>query len=748
MPTPPSSPPPTPPERNGRTPPLAAWCAAILASVLLLAIYRAVPANDPWYVMPDMDLVTTVDMLLLGDGEIPDNVTHPAAGMYILLAAARRAAETVRPFSAVGLSELSGAMNPAACVAEAADFFRALSPAVQFGTVLLLAAGLVRLLGLGPWAAVGVLVLLGAQPSLLYHAAMIRAEAYGILYWAAAVAALAAAARATTPGGRTGTWLLAGALLALALLSKVQLLLLVGGLSLLAPLLPRLAPGNAAGPDPDADAEPPAPWLAPLAWANLLAGGLLLLLALRVTHPPQFWTLQGARGLTPQALGAGAFLLLLALGATVPGARRRFAEPLCAWTLLVTGGLLALLLFFPLYADPATAGAHALRVLDMTFLRTIARDADLARLLWRAKTTVAFRPLLVATHAALALGLTAGILTRAVRLPRRAWWIPLAISALLGLHLLLATRPILRDLLLVELPLVATSLVYALLLLRRTRGRPLLLGAAVLSLLLALGIVSAAHAVRMPMRLDAETHRFGWNERFALRWPVDRGRQLRYREIMSAYVAAIPAARRGVPDSGSGAADPAALVRQAARRHAEIRRRARLVLPATRPTHRRMAPLAPGLPVETGPAPLRLRSAPGDRAGAVVVDVTDAPLRPEPRYEPALVAEPDWSLEKTTRDGDRARIPVLPRTGLAVYACVREEGADRIRQILDGTGGGAERARPDEAPARLVVGRSADDAKEGEGEEERVLSLLRIPEYAELPPEAFAGGGFLLIDGE
>ncbi len=743
MPTPP--PPPAFPEPAGRPPPVLAWCAAIVVAVGLLALYRSISANDPWYVMPDMDLVTTVDMLLIGDGEIPDNVTHPAAGMYMLLATTRRVADAIRPASAIGLSDLEGAMNPAACMAEAADFFRAHAPVLQLGIVLLLWLGLVRLLRPGPWIAVAVLVLLGVQPSLFYHSALIRAGAYGMLYWAGALAVLATTAR---PGGterRAGAWLLGGALLALALLSKLQLLLPVGGLFLAAPLFPCLARGDAESPG--AERRPPPRWLAPLAWGTFVAAVGLLLLALRVEHPPQFWTLQGARSPTPQALGTGVGLLLLALGASTPAIRRRAAEPLRAWTLLVTGGLLSLLLFFPLYNNAATAGTHALRVLDMTFLRTLPHDADLARLLWRAKATVAFRPLLVAMHAALSLGLAAGIATGAVRLPRRAWWIPPAVSALLGLHLLLATRPILRDLLLLEIPLTATSLFYAALLLRRTRGRPLLVSAALAAILLAFAVVSIVHAAAIPMRLDAETHRFGWNERFALRWPIDRGRQLRYREIMAAYFADLHAAQPGEADSPPPCADPADLVRRAARRHAEIRRTARLVLPATGPTHRRMAPLAPGVPVETGPEPLRVLRAPTELLGANLVDVAGARLRPEPRYEPALVAEPDWSLEKRTRSGERTRIPVLPRTGLTLYACVREEAAAGVRTVL-----GDEAADPGTEPTdpnaeRLVVGRAADSG-EGAAAEAHTLVLFRIPNYAELPPAVFDGGGFLLIAEE
>ncbi|MCK1744101.1 hypothetical protein IVA80_25520 [Bradyrhizobium sp. 139] len=187
-----------------------------------LAIFQHNVDRYPYYALDDMDQLTALDVLLIRGGVPPDHITHPTAGMYVLLTLTHRVGYA---FGLLHLRDFHGVetwANPLLGTAELIDFLRAHLPYLAIASSLLLAVSACWAVGTGPWMIVPVFLCIAASRALAFHTLIFRTDSFALFY---AAAATALAASAVMQRGRAATALAmaAGVAAGFAFTSKVTI---------------------------------------------------------------------------------------------------------------------------------------------------------------------------------------------------------------------------------------------------------------------------------------------------------------------------------------------------------------------------------------------------------------------------------------------------------------------------------------------------------------------------------------------
>jgi hypothetical protein len=197
--------------------------ALVLITTLALAYFLSMNTNYPFYFIWDMDHTTTVDLLLIQSGELPDHINHTGYGMYLLLKWLHVFSAKLGLVSILNLTDLSASIQPILGVAELTDSIRRVSPVLVLSVAITLGLSLYKLTNRFFLVCGGLLVFL-TFPSLLYHAAFVRSELYAIFLFAIAVSLIAKAAR--TSYENSNAWIVlvvsAGFFAGLSYLTKFQ----------------------------------------------------------------------------------------------------------------------------------------------------------------------------------------------------------------------------------------------------------------------------------------------------------------------------------------------------------------------------------------------------------------------------------------------------------------------------------------------------------------------------------------------
>jgi len=689
------------------------WSLPLCA--LLAAVYLTISRAFPYYFLWDMDLVVGLDCLLIGGGLLPDHIHHTGFGLYLLTSWAHLGAYAWGLVSALDLGQLAQALNPLVCLAELIDFLRRLSPWACLGLVLLLWSCLRVMFRPGLVLGLLSLLALGALPSLLYQAALIRTELYSLLFWAAAVLSLVLAARAAGP--RRLAWLgVAGLLLGLTLLTKVQSAFYVAAAPLFYPLAGFLA-----------ESEPAALWPAPTSRAATLA------LALALFGLAAFALVLWRAYAIPIPEGIGAFmfrfevgltkraLLVLALLVGLPaylawGLRRgRTAGRVyaaaggLAWLLLGFMGSLAM--HFLVLGDPGQAWRYLLLDFKMTFLREgfhlglLGQRWDLFSYCW----------LTVLAHLA-SLGLLAWANFRRQNASlRRVLYTALLLSALAFAGVLLSDRFILRDLVWVETLLTFLTLCYLLAAARFLSHRwaaPL----AATGLAGALALAALLGSLSMPSQIDANVNQYGWSPARYFQG-VFGANQRRFDQIMRQRYGG-----RDLPASWAFSELGAQ-----AYRHAEIRRLWGFVLRNLGPDLKRVGAVLPGQPMWLGRPGWRIKTAPPELARALLIDAHGLPPSPRGFLQKELIWRHSEYLDKAAPPPEEPALALLPRSDLQVYVFVPPERLEALRR----TG--------------LSPGRESPRIQATKSEQVIHLIGLEVTRYSVLPLAALGQDYFLVI---
>ena len=681
--------------------------------ILCLLRFQWVSRQYPYYFIWDMDLTVVEDCLLINSGFFPDHIALPGFGAHLLLAHSIEAARVADFVSVANLEDLAGSLNPLACMAELTDWARGHSPFISLGIMLFLWVTVLVLLEPPPLLRVLSLAVFGLQPSLLYHASMIRMAHYAMLFWAGAALLVVLAARNQSHRTQHAVLLLGAGLGAgLAFFTKIQSVFYIVA-------LPGLYWAGAwlADPGPSPRIPPAAPQrtstaLGFLAVVAAVTFPLLLWAACRTPIPGGISKSNSAFGLNPLGIGASMTFTGLALSQIVLLRTKKTNTPagllLTACTLLAMGFLLTLPLHFIFYASPAQSLTYMLRDLKMAFARTMGdpREGYSMGPGQVARDYLRFMPWAFFFHAAA----FAGVIRRLTQRRQAATRIVMTLSALSGLAgaaAVFGARFILRDLIWAEILLNTLTTIYILLVVRlsQSRGREMKAGAA--ALLVVLCIVSGLQQLDMPARIDANYNLYGWQDEQWLH-PVYAANQIRYGEVMRNHF--------------TGEVGPA---KQQAEQHAGVRRTVSFVFPNQHINHRHIGVVAQGAPVWVHDLDWRITVYPKELKGAILIDNGDLSVQRRPLYVPGEVRAPSEFLDKRRRQPASGMLGVLGRSDLRILLFADLRDACRLNpgQFM-------------ERPEQITVGK---------GENRQLIRAWEVWHYAEVPVALFERPFFFVI---
>ena len=153
----------------------------------LTLFYLSISLSYPFYFIWDMDHSIVTDILLIQSGELPESMSHPSFGMYLLLHFSQKIAYYLGHLSVLSMEDLSVSLNPLSAYAELTVLARLHSVFLALGIVLLLWISLRILFKPSLFVSLIILVFLGCQESLIYHSSMIRSEFYSVFFWAGSI---------------------------------------------------------------------------------------------------------------------------------------------------------------------------------------------------------------------------------------------------------------------------------------------------------------------------------------------------------------------------------------------------------------------------------------------------------------------------------------------------------------------------------------------------------------------------------
>ena len=613
--------------------------------VALFLLFVRTTQRYPYYYIWDMDQVTAVDTVLINSGSLPDHFNHPSFGMYLALSFSSRAARACSWVSTATLGDLDASLNPLAGMAELTTYLRMHTPLVIMAAILSLWAALRLLFPLPRTAVLLALLALGSQESLFYQASMIRTEMWSICFFCLAAFAMALGARASRGGISLLLVSLAGLLLALSFLTKIQSFFLIASFPLLLLLGSSLAP----------------PRLSPLrklplfvSLATLLLFALFTLFAYRVDIPAGYGTYTQAYGLTTLVILALAALAVLCLFHAVALTGRKMPEGLLVFasqaTCLSAGFVGAFLLHLVLYRDIQLGWQHLLFDFKVVFLRPNWLSASLANILFNVYNLFKYAQAIFCIHLALLAALVLGRSRGALRLSQQQVLLCAALTGLAMLHVVFGSRFLLRDLLWIEMLLNLLTLIFAFLILRyssASRSPLRILAWSAIVLLLASNL---SHDRYIAKRTDANLNLYGW----------ERGRwfssffhlnQAKYVDLMR---------RKYSPEA-------AAAARENTDRFAANRRLADFVFQNQVITQRNIGLVSRGFAVRADKPDLRIESYPPLLKNAIVIDSAAVPRRKEVFYWPRLVSEQAEFMNKFRKVNDLGRLSLLPRLDLRLF---------------------------------------------------------------------------------
>ena len=690
---------------------------AVLIAFLLYFI--SISQAYPYYFVWDMDLVSCLDTVLMHSDQLPDHINHPGFGMYFLLYFTTALGHAADTLSVLDLSDIHSAPNPLPALTEFTLFLRLHSPFLAVAIIFFLWSTCCRLFHLSRFQQILLLLVLGAQESLVYHASMVRTEFYAVFYWSAAVLLTALAVKAHRRWSRLLLLLAAGLAAGLCLQTKLQALFYVAAVPLLLVLMSSLR-SNPSSPSP-APAEPRYQGLI-LSAMNLLAYLVLGAAAWQQDVPEILPNVVSTYAITQAAALLFAVLVALLLGHVLLLILRRhdsqLGRTLTCLNLLATGFLLSFACHFLLYSDLTLSWRHLLYDFKVLFFRQNYYGtkllANYSKIFAQA---FAFRPFAFSVLIALTIFTAVAGLTKMIRLTKRQIIILLVIAIIVLANVAMGTRPRVRDLLWREMLMNFTCvLLCCLIAARALRFRLLLrlLSAASLFLLL---VVNCHNSSQMPSRIDANFNHYGFRSHRWLSATFAQGNQLQYASLMAQkYQLTGPQRQPMIRRALAGAAHPE-----------RTRRIVDFVFKNQTITLRHLSLASEGFPVWTDQPNWRITHLPPLLRGAIIVDNASLPLEPGRLLKPDTVREQKEALQKFRARHIPGVLAVLTRRDLEITLFVPSQD---VKPLTDNY------IVPPERPLTITLSHAGQSLQ---------MHGLRVTNYSEIPLSKITGKYFFVI---
>lgn len=705
------------PQKQWRAFPLI---VALMAAGLLL-YFISISRDYPYYFVWDMDLVSCLDTALIHSGELPDHINHPGFGMYLLLHFSTALGHAANAVSVLDLPTIYSCPNPMAAVSELTIFLRMHSPFLAVAITLLLWAACCRLFTLSRGQQLLLLLVLGTQESLVYHASMVRTEFYAVFYWSVAVLLTVLAATAKSRWPKLALMLAAGLAAGLCLQTKLQGLFYVTMLPILLLLLPSLS-----GPSEPA-AKPSSPGKARyggliISGANLLVYLLLGAAAWGQNVPVVLpWPSEYVK-ITPASALVFAALAVLVLGQAFVLVRRQGNSRLAitlGWLNLLAGGfMLSFACHFFLYSDLNLSLRYLLYDFKELFFRKNYYETKLFGAYFQIfAKAFAFRPVAFSVMIGLALLAATTGLARMIRLSRRQIVLLLLITIVVLANVATGTRGRVRDLLWREMLMNFTSVLLCCIII--TRALRFRIGLRILSVgaLVLLLVVNCVNSRDMRSRIDANFNHYGFKQNRWFSATFRQGSQLQYAALMRDKYQLTGDQRWPMMQKGmSGAAHPE-----------RIRRMVEFVFKNQTITLRNIGMAFEGFAVWADQPNCRIFKLPAFLRGATVVDNSSIPLRPGHLFMPNTVREQIERLDKFRQRRIAEVLAVLTRRDLDVMLFVEPGDIPRITD---------EYIRAPETPCRITLRQDTGLIQ---------MHGLRVTNYSEIPLANMRGRFFFTI---
>jgi hypothetical protein len=681
-----------------------AWLTAVMVLIVLgtLAGLVAISERYPFYFIWDMDQTTALDVALINAGKHPDHLNHTSIGMYAVMRATSFIAMQLRLITTANYDILAQALNPLFPVAEITTFLRLHSPVVIVAAAIAGFASVAIATGMRVVSIAGlaVLALLLSQTWTIYHAAYIRSETYALLFWELGLLSFAVAALTRSFAHQLARAMLSGALVGVALMTKLQLLPYLCAYYLIAKIMLDLRQAEAPAADEAGAGGPSLTWAIAINAAGLLIFALLWIASANYSFTSGYFVMSNASDTARYSVGPAA-LLFVAIGLAliavqslygrVGWLRQLFSKrELAVFSAIQAGYALSAFIPLALYSRSRTGWELTRANFKVAFLREFEGPGVLSTLAvmgGNVRGWVLQYPLLAAATVLAWLAIAA--LAFVAPSPRERWLcarILLWTSGIIAIFLIGSVffRFYVRDIIwheaLVTL-LVALLLCIAAGVARRCWPESSRLSAAIV--VVPAAILVAANVAAYPsvqQKNDLNFNIYGWSASHAF-LHVYTGNQLLYRDLMRARFND----QRIAPDSTAGIA-----LRQAVEWR-DVQRTAAFVLPYQRVPLTSIGVFARGGMI--APDGQKLVEVPEALSGAIVIDLGG--LRDGRRrrlLEGNLVSGETEDFDKITAVSASGRMGVAPRSDLEIvqFAARRGDAPCELR---------ATAARPGEPPA-------------------------------------------------
>ncbi len=686
----------------------------VLLFCILLSSYLNISRQYPYYFIWDMDLITTIDEMLIQSGKLPDHISHPGVGMYSFLNISQKLARSFGMIGTLDLPGLESSLSPLLVMAELTDFNRLLSPFIVAAIVLILWLIMRVQFKISTLISSLTIAIIGFQAGMLYHSSMIRTELYSMFFWCCAALMWVFTVKSVSFLRGIVLALLSGIFLGLAYQTKLQSFFYVAAM----PFLGLIVQDLKNHPVGTALSKPRWGWCAvALGVLNLVLFGVLLYYAYSITIPEGIPTFSKTHELTTVAyflitalilkLGWLIYYVVKKKGPSVLGVM------LALLTLLFSGFLLSFIFHLTMYSDFLQGCRHLLYSVKMLFIRGRYYHVNTKELFGIERYLRIFLlnpPMFIANFLPFCLLVRAGFKKKLRVSPPQAIGI-ISVYVLAYVNLAMGTRFILRDLLWLEtiLNLITLYIVYAMISgLFFDCSRKMRIG--LVCLLLMVGVYNVRTAAFMPRRINANYNLYGWRQDRWFRQVYGRNHLL-YMEVMNARY---PSSRMRN------------MAQQYAPYHQVIKRIVSFVFPNQNVTLEHVGIASVDARVSTLDD-RRISYLSKELDGGIIVDNVAVPTLAGATPNAKYVLKKSEYLDKFVA-GKSDAISVLPRGDLSVYFVFPDYQKETVLKIW---GNGA------------VLSKSTVNLKVAN--EEVVCSAVLISSYGELPVKEFGQNAFFII---